>query len=145
MSELDMILKHNQEFVEKGNYIEFVTNKFPEKKLAILSCMDTRMTKFLPDALGLENGDAKLIKNAGALVSHPWGSVMRSLLVAVFELKVEEIMVIAHYDCGMNGLNSKSFLEKVYQYGVATEKVDVLRDAGINLDNWLTGFTNATH
>ena len=42
----------------------------------------------------------------------------------------------------MNGLNSKSFLEKVYQYGVATEKVDVLRDAGINLDNWLTGFTN---
>ncbi|AUX61191.1 carbonic anhydrase [Simonsiella muelleri] len=142
MSELDMILKHNQEFVEKGNYIEFVTNKFPEKKLAILSCMDTRMTKLLPAALGLENGDAKLIKNAGALVSHPWGSVMRSLLVAVFELKVEEIMVIAHYDCGMNGLNSKSFLEKVYQYGVATEKVDVLRDAGINLDNWLTGFTN---
>ena len=81
------------------------------------------MTKLLPAALGLENGDAKLIKNAGALVSHPWGSVMRSLLVAVFELKVEEIMVIAHYDCGMNGLNSKSFLEKVYQYGVATEKL----------------------
>ena len=55
---------------------------------------------------------------------------------------MEEIMVIAHYDCGMNGLNSKSFLEKAHQYGVATEKVDVLRDAGINLDHWLTGFTN---
>ncbi len=72
--------------------------------------MDTRMVELLPRALGLKNGDAKLIKNAGAVVTHPWGSVMRSLLVAVLELKVKEIMVVARYDCGMRGLNADAFL-----------------------------------
>lgn len=142
MSELNNILLHNQKFVEAGSYADFLTNKYPERKLAILSCMDTRMTKLLPAALGLQNGDAKIIKNAGAVVSHPWGSVMRSLLVAVFELKVEEIMVIAHYDCGMRGLKSSSFLEKAEQFGIPRERVEMLRDAGINLDTWLQGFDN---
>ena len=75
-------------------------------ELAILSCMDTRLTELLPAALGLKNGDAKLIKNAGGLVISPFDSAMRSLLVAIYELGVEEIMVIAHSNCGachMNG------------------------------------------
>ena len=85
MSQLEQILAHNEEFVESGAYAEFFTDKFPDRRLAILSCMDTRMIKLLPAALGLKNGDAKLIKNAGAVVSHPWGSVMRSQQVAVLE------------------------------------------------------------
>ncbi|QMT34180.1 carbonic anhydrase [Conchiformibius steedae DSM 2580] len=142
MSELTKIIQYNQQFVEEGGYAEFFTNKFPERKLAILSCMDTRMTKLLPAALGLQNGDAKLIKNAGAVVSHPWGSVMRSLLVAVFELKVEEIMVIAHYDCGMRGLNPDSFLQRADEQGIPAERIQTLENAGINLNSWLTGFTD---
>ncbi len=90
----------------------FSAINIPERELAILSCMDARMVELLPRALGLKNGDAKLIKNAGAVVTHPWGSVMRSLLVAVLELKVKEIMVVAHYDCGMRGLNADAFLGK---------------------------------
>ena len=109
MSQLTEILSYNQSFVEKGGYAEFLTNKYPDRKLAILSCMDTRMLELLPAALGLKNGDVKMIKNAGAMITHPWGSVMRSLLVAVFELHVEEIMVIAHHDCGMRGLNADEF------------------------------------
>lgn len=142
MSELNHILQHNQQFVEQGGYAEFLTNKFPERKLAILSCMDTRMTKLLPAALGLQNGDAKLIKNAGALVTHPWGSVMRSLLLAVFELNVEEIMVIAHYDCGMRGLNAETFLQKADAQGIPAERIETLENAGINLDGWLKGFND---
>lgn len=142
MSELTHILAYNTQFVEEGKYAEFFTNKYPERKLAILSCMDTRMTKLLPAALGLQNGDAKLIKNAGALVTHPWGSVMRSLLVAVFELKVEEIMVVAHYDCGMRGLNAETFLHKISEHGIPTERIEILENAGINLDNLLQGFDN---
>ncbi len=91
MSELDNILAHNRQFVESGEYEKYFTDKYPERGLAVLSCMDARIIGLLPDALGLKNGDAKLIKNAGALVTHPWGSVMRSLLVAVFELKVERL------------------------------------------------------
>ena len=48
--------------------------------------MDTRLTELLPAALGIKNGDVKLIKNAGGVVMAPFGSVMRSLLVAVYEL-----------------------------------------------------------
>lgn len=140
MSELNHILQHNQSFVDSGAYEHFLTNKYPERKLAILSCMDTRMVELLPAALGLRNGDVKLIKNAGAVVTHPWGSVMRSLLVAVLELRVEEIMVIAHYDCGMRGLNAQAFLAKAEEQGVPEDRITTLRHAGIDLDNWLTGF-----
>ncbi len=140
MSELDDILTHNQAFVTSGEYAQFFSNKYPERELAILSCMDARMVELLPRALGLKNGDAKLIKNAGAVVTHPWGSVMRSLLVAVFDLKVKEIMVVAHYDCGMRGLNSEAFLKRAQENGVPDDRIVTLRNAGIDLDGWLTGF-----
>lgn len=142
MSELESILSFNRQFVDSGEYEKFFTDKYPERGLAILSCMDARMMELLPRALGLKNGDAKLIKNAGAVVSHPWGSVMRSLLVAVFELKVREIMVIAHHDCGMKGLNAAGFLEKVHDNNIPDDRIETLRHAGINLDGWLTGFDN---
>lgn len=140
MSELNNILEYNKNFVETGGYAEFLTNKYPERKLAILSCMDTRITELLSAALGLKNGDAKMIKNAGALVTHPWGSVMRSILVAVFELRVEEIMVVAHFDCGMRGLNPEKFLQTAENQGIPSDRINTLRDAGVDLDGWLTGF-----
>ena len=142
MSELSEILAYNQHFVETGEYEKYFTNKYPGRELAILSCMDARIIELLPNALGLKNGDAKLIKNAGALVTHPWGSVMRSLLVAVFELKVKEIMVIAHHDCGMRGLHAEEFLRRVHDSNIPDDRIETLRNAGIDLDGWLTGFDN---
>ncbi|KLT73921.1 carbonic anhydrase [Neisseria arctica] len=142
MSVLNDILDFNQNFVDSGEYAQFFSNKYPDRELAILSCMDARMVELLPRALGLKNGDAKLIKNAGALVTHPWGSVMRSLLVAVFELKVKEIMVVAHYDCGMRGLSPESFLSRTQEKGIPEDRIVTLRNAGIDLDSWLTGFDN---
>ncbi len=142
MSELTDILSYNQHFVESGEYEKYFTDKYPGRELAILSCMDARIIELLPNALGLKNGDAKLIKNAGALVTHPWGSVMRSLLVAVFELKVKEIMVIAHHDCGMRGLNAEEFLQRVHDSNIPDDRIETLRNAGIDLDGWLTGFDN---
>ncbi len=140
MSEMENILQFNNEFVAAGEYSQFFSNKYPERQLAILSCMDARIMELLPRAMGLKNGDAKLIKNAGALVTHPWGSVMRSLLIAVFELKVKEIMVVAHYDCGMRGLKAKEFLDKACHSGIPADRIVTLRNAGIDLDDWLTGF-----
>ena len=61
--------------------------------------MDTRLTELLPAALGIKNGDVKIIKNAGAIISHPFGSVIRSLLVAIYELGVYEVMIFGHTDC----------------------------------------------
>ena len=92
---IEEIIKYNENFVASKAYEKYLTSKYPDKKLAILSCMDTRLTELLPAALGLKNGDAKLIKNAGGLIISPFDSAMRSLLVAIYELGVEEIMVIA--------------------------------------------------
>ena len=64
---INEILKYNKEFVANKGYEKFVTNKYPDKKIAILSCMDTRLTELLPAALGVKNGDVKMIKNAGGL------------------------------------------------------------------------------
>ena len=140
MTLLTEILDHNKEFVDAGEYVQFFSDKFPNRGLAILSCMDARIIELLNQALGLKNGDAKMIKNAGALVTHPWGSVMRSLLVAVFELRCKEIMVVAHYDCGMRGLSSAHVLENAEAAGISATSIETLRNAAIDLDGWLTGF-----
>lgn len=93
---IEDILAYNKRFVAEKGYEKYITNKYPDKKIAILSCMDTRLTALLPAALGIKNGDVKMIKNAGGIISHPFGSVIRSLMVAIYELGVTEVMVIAH-------------------------------------------------
>jgi carbonic anhydrase len=142
MSILSEILAHNSQFVEKKEYEPFLTDRFPDKKLAVLTCMDTRLVELLPRAMNIRNGDAKVIKNAGAIVSHPFGSVMRSLLVAVYELNAAEIAVVGHYGCGMTGLSCDRVLEKAIARGVNAETLRTLHHAGIDLNHWLTGFTS---
>ena len=66
---LEEILAYNKKFVEDKGYEAYITNKYPDKKIAILSCMDTRLTALLPAALGIKNGDVKMIKNAGGVIS----------------------------------------------------------------------------
>lgn len=136
---LDEIMAFNQRFVAAGQYAQFTTSRFPDKKLAILSCMDTRLTELLPAALGLRNGDAKIIKNAGAVVNHPYGSVMRSLLVCIYELAVETILVIGHEDCGMQNLQPADMIGKMQARGVSPAVLDGIRSA-IDLERWLSGF-----
>src|SRR5256714_11254573 len=103
MSLITEILSHNESFVAEKAYEQFRTDRFPDKKLVIVTCMDTRLTELLPRAMNVRNGDAKLIKNAGAIVSHPFGSVMRSILVAVYALAPAEGAIARHHSCGMPG------------------------------------------
>ena len=133
-------LAHNRQFVQSKAYEPFRTTVFPDKKLVVLTCMDTRLIELLPRAMNLRNGDAKVIKNAGAIVSHPFGSVMRSLLVAVYELGAAEVAVVGHYGCGMTGLSGKRVLDKAVARGVLPEMLHTLEHAGIDLQKWLTGF-----
>jgi carbonic anhydrase len=134
------ILAHNAGFVSRREYEPFRTDAFPDKKLVVLTCMDTRLVELLPRAMNIRNGDAKVIKNAGAIVSHPFGSVMRSLLVAIYELNAAEVAVVGHHGCGMTGLSCERFLQKAVARGVSVQTLEVLRRSGIDLENWLMGF-----
>ena len=128
---IDELLKFNREFVKNKGYERFITNKYPDKKIAILSCMDTRLTELLPAALGIKNGDVKMIKNAGGVISHPFGSVIRSLMVAIYELGVKEVMVIAHSDCGACHMKAR---------GIKQETIDMIHYCGVDFASWLDGF-----
>ncbi|WP_246942025.1 beta-class carbonic anhydrase [Bacillus pinisoli] len=137
---LEEILDYNKKFVINKEYEPFVTTKIPNKKMVILTCMDTRLTELLPKSMNIGNGDAKIVKNAGALVSHPFGSIMRSILVAVYGLQAEEVFVIGHRDCGMTGMHAEPIIEKALEAGVSQEKIDTLRHSGIDIDHFLQGF-----
>ena len=137
---INEIIEYNKEFVARRGYEQYITDKFPDKKLAVLSCMDTRLTELLPAALGLKNGDAKIIKNAGGLVISPFDSAMRSLVVAVYELGVEEIMVVAHSNCGACHMSFDHFHHEMVKRGVTDETLHTIRMCGIDLDQWLEGF-----
>ena len=137
---INEIIEYNKQFVASKAYEQYVTDKYPDKKLAVLSCMDTRLTELLPAALGLKNGDAKIIKNAGGLIISPFDSAMRSLVVAVYELGVEEIIVVAHSNCGACHMSYDHFHHAMNAHGVTDETLDTIRRCGIDLDQWLEGF-----
>lgn len=140
MSRLNDILQFNKNFVENKEYEEYITTSTPKKKMAILSCMDTRLTELLPKAMNIKNGDAKIIKDAGATVVHPFGSVIRSILVAIYEFGAEDVFVVAHKSCGMSKLNTKQLVEKMIDRGIKKETIDILNNAGFDVEKWLHGF-----
>jgi carbonic anhydrase len=137
---LDEIMDFNRSFVQRKDYEAFRTDRFPNKRLVIVTCMDTRLVELLPRSMNLRNGDVKIVKIAGAIVSHPFGSVMRSILVAVYELEASEVAVIGHHGCGMTGLDCGRVLEKVRRRGVPDQVLEALRRDGVDLERWLTGF-----
>jgi carbonic anhydrase len=134
------ILSFNRKFVEEKRYEQYSASKYPEKKIAILTCMDTRLVELLPAALGLKNGDVKMIKNAGAMINAPFGSAVRSILVAIFELGVNEIMIIGHTDCGVQHIDSDSMIEHMIERGIDKKLIDMISYSGVDFDAWLSGF-----
>ena len=138
MSSIDSVLAFNREFVESKAYEPFVTDKFPAKKLAVLTCMDTRLTELLPKALGLRNGDAKIIKNAGGLVMSETDSAIRSLLVGIYELGVKEVMVVHHSTCGACHMSYSEFKPHMLEHGISKEVLADWESRGVA--TWLEGF-----
>ena len=140
MNKLDEILEFNKDFVENREYEKYKSSKYPDKKLVILSCMDTRLTELLPKALNLRNGDAKIVKNAGATIMHPFGSIIRSIIVAIYEFDTDEVLVIGHKNCGMSNINGKETINKIINRGVTKETIETLNNSGIDIKKWLHGF-----
>lgn len=149
MTTLDQVLKANHEFTkskagqninsnEKGCSI----SKFPNRHLALFTCMDTRLVDFLGPAMGIKRGEVKVIKNAGNSITSPFASTIRSLMVAIFELGVKEIMVVGHFDCGISHTTSKELIEKMLARGIS---LDAIRMIESELQLWLDQFRNPVY
>ncbi|MEK8132503.1 carbonic anhydrase [Paenibacillus filicis] len=140
MSLVSELMEHNRKFVEQREYESYLTDKYPDKKIAILTCMDTRLVELLPKALNLRNGDAKIIKNAGAILTQPFGSAMRSILVAIYEMGAREVLVIGHYGCGMTKLDAGAMVAKFRDHGISDQVLSTLEHSGIRMERFLRGF-----
>ncbi|HEX6583601.1 MAG TPA: carbonic anhydrase [Thermoleophilaceae bacterium] len=85
----------------------------PRRGVAVLACMDTRIDLF--PMLGLERGDAHIIRNAGGLVTD---DALRSLSASQRLLGTEEIVVVMHEGCGLHGASEDEFSEALAEDGV---------------------------
>ena len=93
MSVIDEVLAAN-EIYSRTHELRRLTPR-PERRLAILTCMDTRLSI---QTLGLKTGDAHIIRNAGGIVTE---DSLRSLVISHYLLDTQEFMVINHTDCGL--------------------------------------------
>lgn len=78
----------------------------PRRKVAVLACMDTRIDLF--PMLGLERGDAHIIRNAGGL---PTDDAIRSLSASQRLLGTEEVVVVMHDGCGLQGASEDEYAQ----------------------------------
>jgi carbonic anhydrase len=88
-------------------------NPQPRRKVAVLACMDTRIDLF--PMLGLERGDAHIIRNAGGLVTD---DALRSLSASQRLLGTEEIVVVMHDGCGLHRASEDEFGQALAADGV---------------------------
>jgi carbonic anhydrase len=94
MSVIDELIAHNRAYVDQHGHREMATA--PQLHLAVLTCMDSRLDLF--GALGLNLGEAHLIRNAGGLATD---DAVRSLLLSQRLLGTRSVMVIHHTGCGL--------------------------------------------
>lgn len=91
----------------------------PAKHLAVLACMDARLT--VPDFLGLRTGDAHIIRNAGGIATE---DAIRSLIISTKLLGTNEFVVVNHTDCGMLTFKDRELqLRLAKETGVDAAKV----------------------
>jgi carbonic anhydrase len=106
MTEIDTLLRNNEAYAssfEKGDL-----PLPPGRKVAVLACMDARLDP--ARALGLEEGDAHVIRNAGGVASD---DALRSLAISQHLLGTEEIVLLHHTDCGMLTFTDEDFAQKM--------------------------------
>jgi carbonic anhydrase len=106
MAVTDELLGHNDDYAsafDKGDL-----PMPPGKKVAVLACMDARLDP--AKVLGLEEGDAHVIRNAGGVVSE---DAIRSLVISQRLLGTEEIVLIHHTDCGMLTFDDNSVKDQI--------------------------------
>jgi carbonic anhydrase len=113
MNTIDELLANNRAYA--GSQPSKHLDVRPSRRLAIVTCMDSRLDVFA--ALGLHDGEAHILRNAGGVITD---DVIRSLAVSQRRLGTREVMLVHHTDCGMQSLTDDGFrAELLQETGVA--------------------------
>ena len=114
MSVIEEVLKDNESYAQ--NFTLGDLPMPPGRKLAVVVCMDARVT--VEELLGLKTGDAHIIRNAGGIATE---DAIRSLIISHHLLGTQEFMLIHHTDCGMLTFKDEELRVKLQQQtGTAT-------------------------
>ena len=108
MTPIDDLLENNRAY--SASFAKDGLPRRPARKLAVVACMDARLDP--ARVLGLQEGDAHVIRNAGGVVTE---GELRDLAISQHLLGTEEIILIQHTDCGMLGLDVERFRSQVEQ------------------------------
>src|ERR1700742_2571471 len=106
MSETDELLANNEAYA--ASFDKAALPAPPARKVAVIPCMDPRLNVY--GALGLAEGDAHVIRNAGGVVTD---DEIRSLAISQRLLATEEIILIHHTDCGMLTFTDDAFKAQI--------------------------------
>jgi carbonic anhydrase len=106
MSQTDELLKNNEAYAEKFDKGGLPLP--PARKVAVVACMDARLNPSY--LLGLEEGDAHVIRNAGGVITD---DEIRSLAISQRLLGTTEIVLVHHTDCGMLTFNDDEFKQQL--------------------------------
>jgi carbonic anhydrase len=113
MNAIDELLASNESFA--ASLANKHVDASPRRRLAIVTCMDSRLDVF--SALGLGDGEAHVLRNAGGVITD---DVIRSLAISQRLLGTREVMLIHHTDCGMQKISDDGFrAELLAETGVA--------------------------
>src|SRR5580698_3221886 len=105
---IDELMANNRAYAD--GYAPRHLDVNPKRRLAIVTCMDSRIDVFA--ALGLGDGEAHILRNAGGVITD---DVIRSLAVSQRRLGTREVMLIHHTDCGMQTLTDDGFRAELQQ------------------------------
>ena len=108
MSTTDELLKNNEKYANSFDKGELPMP--PAKQIAIVTCMDARLSPYV--MLGLSEGDAHVIRNAGGVITD---DEIRSLMISQRLLGTREVMLIHHTDCGMLTFSDEELREQIQQ------------------------------
>lgn len=124
MTLLDSILTDNRKFVHPGACAPLIINQ--KKRFAIVTCMDSRLIDYLESAMGIEQGDAKIIRNSFKAAIEPLNEgALQALVAAVFMLGVEEIFVVGQQGCANTAINPEQMKADMIARGIPCQEIEI--------------------
>lgn len=118
MTSFDDVLTANAAYAKDFRYAG--KSGTAARGLAVVTCMDSRISPL--EMLGLEPGDAKILRNAGARITP---EMLRNLVVATHLLGANRIMIVGHTDCGMTKVTDDEVHERTAASGIDTRSIDI--------------------
>ena len=135
---IDEILEANAHFTEHHHPAQI--SHLPRRRMAVVTCMDTRLTHLLEEAISVHRGEIIQLRTAGATINardEVSGDLIRSLAGAIYLLGVREVAVVGHTECGLSHGNLAALTASMQALGVDP---DSLPEKGEELLGWLGVF-----